>query len=83
MPVNLTNLQKLIQKAINAADATTSVYDLELLVKAAKKVDSNLIVEYDNAAALPDATTSLVKIAFNKSLNKVVFNTGTWRAAGT
>ena len=58
MAVNITNLAEILQRKIYSVSSSTSVTELNDLLKAAKLADDSVIREYDSDGSLPIASSS-------------------------
>lgn len=81
MAVNITNLAEIIQRKIYSVSSSTSVTELNDLLKAAKLADDSVIREYDSDGSLPTAASSNERLAYITSNGVIRFNTGSaWQS---
>lgn len=81
MAVNITNLAEIIQRKIYSVSSSTSITDLNNLLKAAKTADDSIIREYDSDGSLPTSSSSSERLAYVTSTGAVKFNTGSaWQS---
>jgi hypothetical protein len=78
MPINVKGLFETLQYKANNIDSSTSTAEILDTLKAIKLADGNTIISYDSDGALPDATTTNIKLAYVKSAGIIKFNNGTW-----
>ena len=81
MAVNITNLAEILQRKIYSVSSSTSVTELNDLLKAAKLADDSVIREYDSDGSLPAAASSNERLAYITSNGVIRFNTGSaWQS---
>ena len=81
MAVNITNLAEILQRKIYSVSSSTSVTELNNLLKAAKLADDSVIREYDSDGSLPIASSSNERLAYITSNSAIKFNTGSaWQS---
>ena len=78
MPINVKGLFETLQYKANNIDSSTSTAEILDTLKAIQRTDGNTIISYDSDGAFPDASTTNVKIGYNKQTGIVKFNNGTW-----
>jgi hypothetical protein len=78
MPINVKGLFETLQYKANNIDSSTSTAEILDTLKAIKLADGNTIISYDSDGAFPDASTTNVKLGYNKQTGKIKFNNGTW-----
>lgn len=78
MLINIKNVLELLQQKVNAVDSSTSIKDLEYLLKASKKAARSVIYEVDSDGSLPDPTTTNTRIAFVQTRGVVAYNNNRW-----
>ena len=78
MPINVKGLFETLQYKANNIDSSTSTAEILDTLKAIQRTDGNTIISYDSDGAFPDASTTNVKIGYNKQTGAVKFNNGTW-----
>jgi hypothetical protein len=79
---NITNLLEIIQRKIDAADASTATQDLLYLLSAVRQGDGSALELYDSVGAFPDLTDSAADtemIAYKGDSDRLYFNVGVWK----
>lgn len=79
MAINITSLESALQTKLNAATGSTESKEFLLLTKSIESLNSGFIVEVENLASLPSASTNTGRIIFVTSESSLYFSNGsTW-----
>jgi len=79
MAINITSLESALQTKLNAATGSTESKEFLLLTKSLESLNSGSIVEVENLASLPSASTNTGRIIFVTSESSLYFSNGsTW-----